>query len=407
MQHMPQKVPSLKQGKMDVYWAYENMQIIDQIIKRYKNKDTLEGYSIGICLHITKETAVLILGLQQLGAEILICPANPLSTQEHIVSLLKEKGIKVYREKGKTIQTFFKNMDMVLDNKPNIIVDDGGEFHKRALQKNYKIFGGTEETSSGVNRLNAWYKKKIIKYPIIAVNQSRTKNLFDNRYGTGQSTIDGILRTTGILLAGKRIIVCGYGWVGKGIANNAKGLGAKVIVTEIDPVNALEAFMDGFEVKPISDTTAFGDVYITCTGQLRVIRQEHIRNMKNGVILCNAGHFDVEIDMDYLNSEDNHPTTIRKNLKCFKINKKNIYLLAEGRVINLVGGEGNSPEIMALSFANQLLSIIHISKNCNKLEPKVYSVPKKIEIEIGVLALKSFNIQIDNITKEQESYFYS
>ena len=407
MKNMPQRVSSLKQGKMDLYWAYENMQIIDKIIKKYKNKDILVGQSIGICLQITKETAVLILGLQQLGAKIFICPANPLSTQEHIVSFLKEKEVKVYSKKGKTIDTFFRNMDMVLDNKPNIIVDDGGEFHKRALQINYKIFGGTEETTSGVNRLNAWHKKRILKYPIIAVNQSRTKNLFDNRYGTGQSTIDGILRTTGILLAGKRIIVCGYGWVGKGIANNAKGLGAKVIVTEIDPVNALEAFMDGFEVKPISDTTSFGDIYITCTGQLKVIRREHIRTMKNGVILCNAGHFDVEIDMDYLNSEDNHPTTIRKNLKCFKINKKNIYLLAEGRVINLVGGEGNSPEIMALSFANQLLSIIHISKNHNKLEPKVYKVPKKIETEIGILALKSFSIQIDNITKEQECYFYS
>ncbi len=407
MKNMPQRVSSLKQGKMDLCWAYENMQIIDKIIKKYKNKDILVGQSIGICLQITKETAVLILGLQQLGAKIFICPANPLSTQEHIVSFLKEKEVKVYSKKGKTIDTFLRNMDMVLDNKPNIIVDDGGEFHKRALQINYKIFGGTEETTSGVNRLNAWHKKRILKYPIIAVNQSRTKNLFDNRYGTGQSTIDGILRTTGILLAGKRIIVCGYGWVGKGIANNAKGLGAKVIVTEIDPVNALEAFMDGFEVKPISDTTSFGDIYITCTGQLKVIRREHIRTMKNGVILCNAGHFDVEIDMDYLNSEDNHPTTIRKNLKCFKINKKNIYLLAEGRVINLVGGEGNSPEIMALSFANQLLSIIHISKNHNKLEPKVYNVPKKIETEIGILALKSFSIQIDNITKEQECYFYS
>jgi adenosylhomocysteinase len=407
MQYVPQRVPSLKQGKMELYWASENMPIIDKIIKRYKNKEILEGCSIGICLHITKETAVLIMGLQQLGAKLFVCPANPLSTQEHIVSLLKEKEVKVYRKKGKTIQAFFKNMDMLLDNKPNIIVDDGGEFHKRALQKNYKIFGGTEETTSGVNRLNAWHKKKIIKYPIIAVNQSRTKNLFDNRYGTGQSTIDGILRTTGILLAGKRIIVCGYGWVGKGVANNAKGLGAKVTVTEIDPVNALEAFMDGFEVKPISDTTAFGDVYITCTGQLRVIRQEHIKKMKNGVILCNAGHFDVEIDMDYLNTEDNHPTTIRKNLKCFKINKKNIYLLAEGRVINLIGGEGNSPEIMALSFANQLLSIIYISKNRNKLEPNVYSVPKEIVDEVGHLALKSFSIQIDNITKEQESYFYS
>lgn len=399
--------PLLRQGKMDLAWASQNMQIIDQVIKRYKSKNILEGYSIGVCLHITKETAVLVLGLRQLGANIFLCPANPLSTQEHMVSLLKDKNINVYRKSGKTIQAFFENMDTVLDNKPNIIVDDGGEFHKRALQKNYNILGGTEETTSGINRLKAWHKKKLIKYPIIAVNHSRTKNLFDNRYGTGQSSIEGILRATGILLAGKRVIVCGYGWVGKGIANSAKGLGAKVIVTEIDPVQALEAFMDGFEVKPINDTTPFGDIYITCTGQLKVIRKEHIENMKDGVILCNAGHFDVEIDIDYLNKGDNHPTTIRKNLKCFRINRKKIYLLAEGRVINLVGGEGNPPEIMALSFANQILSIVYISKNFKNLEPKVYKVPKKIEIEIGQLALKSFSIQIDNITKEQENYYSS
>ncbi|MDQ6722759.1 MAG: adenosylhomocysteinase, partial [Thermoproteota archaeon] len=279
--------------------------------------------------------------------------------------------------------------------------------HNRALQKNYKIFGGTEETTSGINRLKAWYQKKKITYPIIAVNQSNTKYLFDNRYGTGQSTIEGILRTTGILLAGKRVIVCGYGWVGKGIASCLKGLGAKVIITEIDPLRGLEAFMDGYEVKPISETTLFGDLYITCTGQLRVIRQEHIEKMKNGVILCNAGHFDVEIDINYLNTLDFHPTIIRKNLKRYKINKKKIYLLSEGRVINLVGSDGNPPEIMALSFANQLLSIIYLSRRYKKLENKLYKVPKKIENEISRLALQSFNIKIDKITLEQENYFYN
>jgi adenosylhomocysteinase len=397
----------LKQGKMEIYWAHENMQIIDHILKKYKNKKILKGYSLGICLHITKETAVLTLGLKQLGAEIFLCPANPISTQEHIVSSLKEKGIMVYSRNGKTMHLFYKNMESVLENEPKIIVDDGGEFHKRALQKNYKILGGTEETTSGINRLKAWHKNKLIKYPIIAVNQSRTKNLFDNRYGTGQSTLEGIVRTTGILLAGKRIIVCGYGLVGKGIANNAKGLGAKVIVTEIDPVNALEAFMDGFDVKPISETTGIGDLYITCTGQTRVVRQEHIEKMKDGAILCNAGHFDAEIDISYLNNEDQHPVIIRKHLKCFKINKKKIYLLAEGRVVNLVGGDGNSPEIMALSFANQLMSIIFISENYEKLNPNIYDVPKKIEVEISHLALQSFNIKIDTITKEQKNYFYS
>jgi adenosylhomocysteinase len=320
--------------------------------------------------------------------------------------LLRSKEIVVYGKRGETIQTFYENMDKVLNKRPNMIIDDGAEFHNRALKKKYEIFGGTEETTSGINRLKAWYKKKLVSYPVIAVNQSKTKYLFDNRYGTGQSTIGGILRTTGVLLAGKRVIVCGYGWVGKGVAAYSKALGAKVVVTEIDVIRALEAFMDGFEVKPIKETTSFADIYITCTGQLRVIRQEHIEKMKTGVILCNAGHFDVEIDTGYLNNADYHPTAIRKNLKCYKINKKKVYLLSEGRVINLIGGEGNPPEIMALSFANQLLSIIYLSKNYKKLENKLYRVSKRSEHNLCSLAMQSFNIQIDNLTEEQKDYFY-
>ncbi len=398
---------SVEKGKQEYFWAKNHMSIIDKIIKKYKNKKILERFELGMCLHITKETAVLVMGLKQLGANIFLCSANPLSTQEHIVSLLKEKEISVYGKKGETIQTFYNNMELLLDKKPNIIIDDGGELHNKALKKNYKIYGGTEETTSGVNRLKAWQQKNLITYPIIGVNQSNTKYLFDNRYGTGQSSIEGILRTTGILLAGKRIIICGYGWVGRGIASCLKGFGAKVIITEIDAIHALEAFMDGFEVKPISETTSFGDLYITCTGQIRVIRQEHMKKMKDGVILCNAGHFDVEIDINYLNKEDHNPTIIRKNLKCYKIKGKKIYLLSEGRVINLVAGDGNPPEIMALSFANQLLSIIYISIHSKKLENKIYNVPKKIEDVISRLALQSFNIKIDSITQEQENYFYS
>ena len=396
----------LRQGKKEFFWAKENMPIIDKIVKKYENSKILSHLSLGICLHITKETSVLVMGLKLLGANIFLCPANPMSSQEHIVTLLRSKEIVVYGKRGETIQTFYENMDNVLDKRPNMIIDDGAEFHNRALKKKYEIFGGTEETTSGINRLKAWYKKKLVSYPVIAVNQSKTKYLFDNRYGTGQSTIDGILRTTGVLLAGKRVIVCGYGWVGKGVAAYSKALGAKVIVTEIDVIRALEAFMDGFDVKPIKETTSFADIYITCTGQLRVIRQEHIKKMKNGVILCNAGHFDVEIDKDYLNTADYHPTTIRKNLKCYKINKKKVYLLSEGRVINLVGGVGNPPEIMALSFANQLLSIIYLSKNYKKLENKLYRVSKRTEHNLCSLAMQSFNIQIDNLTQEQKDYFY-
>ena len=397
----------LIQGKKEFVWAKENMPIIDKIIKRYKNNKILSHLRLGVCLHITRETSVLVMGLNHLGADILLCPANPMSSQEHIVTLLRSKGITVFGRRGETIKAFYENMDKVLDKRPNIIIDDGAEFHNRALKKKYRIIGGTEETTSGINRLKAWHKKKLIRYPIIAVNQSKTKHLFDNRYGTGQSTIDGILRTTGVLLAGKRVVVCGYGWVGKGVAAYSKGLGAKVIVTEIDALRALEAFMDGFEVRPIKETTSFADIYITCTGQLRVIRQEHIEKMKNGVMLCNAGHFNVEIDADYLNNADCHPAKIRKNLKCYKISKKKVYLLSEGRVINLVGGEGNPPEIMALSFANQLLSVIYLSKNYKKLENKIYRVPKRTEHKLSSLAMQSFNIQIDNLTQEQKGYFYS
>ena len=404
---MENNVRLIQKGRREFLWAKNNMPLVNYIIEKNGNRKILEKYTLGVCLHITKETAVFILGLKHLGANIILCPANPLSTQDHMVAYLKENAIKVFSNKKETTRSFNNNMNSVLDLKPEIIIDDGGEFHKKALQKNYKILGGTEETTSGINRLKAWYKKKLITYPIIGVNQSNTKHLFDNRYGTGQSSVEGIIRSTGILLAGKYVVVCGYGWVGKGIASCLKGLGAKVTITEINPIRALEAFMDGYYVKPINETTSYGDIFITCTGQLRVIRKEHIRKMKNGAILCNAGHFDVEIDTTYLKVEDRHPIIIKKNLKCYKINGNKIYLLADGRVINLVCANGNSPEIMALSFANQLLSIIYLSKNHNKLENRIYNVSKKIENKISEIALQSFDLKIDKITQEQENYFNS
>ncbi|HEY6535170.1 MAG TPA: adenosylhomocysteinase [Candidatus Nitrosocosmicus sp.] len=396
-----------KKGQREYTWAKSNMRITTQIINKYKNLDSLNGITVGICLHITKETAVLVIGLKQLGADVYLCSANPLSTQESIVSFLTGKKITVYGKRGESLQEFNNNIYKILNHDPDIIIDDGGELHKKALEKKNEILGGTEETTSGVNRLKTWNRNNFIKYPIIAVNQSRTKHLFDNRYGTGQSTIEGILRTTGILLVGKRIVVCGYGWVGKGISSFLKGVGSKVTITEIDAIHALEAFMDGFEVKTLEETTPFADLFITCTGQINVIRQEHIEKMKNGVILCNAGHFDVEIETSYLIKMDKNPIYINENMKSYNINEKKIYLLSEGRVINLVGAEGNSPEIMALSFANQLLSVIYLAKHHKELENKIYNVPKKIEKEISRLALQKYGIKIDKKTFEQSKYYYS
>jgi len=394
-------------GERDFLWAKENMKLIEKIIHQYNDKKTLEGFKLGICLHITKETSVLLMGLKKLGAEIFLCPANPLSTQNHIATFLKENGIHVYGKRGESIKSHHQNMESVLSNKPHIITDDGGELHKRAFNKNFSIVGGTEETTTGVNRLTAWQKINLIKYPVIAVNQSKTKFLFDNRYGTGQSSMDGILRTTGILFAGKRVVVCGYGWVGKGVASFVRGMGAKVIVTEVNPIRALEAFMDGFEVKPISKTSQFGDIYVTCTGQKNVIRKEHIEKMKEGTILANAGHFDTEIDVCFLKSTDKNYKRIQPDMDCYKIKNKKVYLLAEGRVINLVGGKGHPPEIMALSFANQMLSIMFLVRNYKKLEKKIYNVPSSIQTRISNMALESFDIEIDKVTQEQKKYFYT
>ncbi len=394
-------------GEKEFLWAKENMKLIEEIIHQYKDKKVLEGYRLGICLHITKETSVLLMGLKKLGAEIFLCSANPLSTQNHIATFLKENGIHVYGKRGESTESYYQNMESVLLNEPHLITDDGGELHKRAFNKNFKVIGGTEETTTGINRLTAWQKINLIKYPVIAVNNSKTKSLFDNRYGTGQSSMEGILRTTGVLFAGKRVVVCGYGWVGKGVSSFVRGLGAKVIVTEVNPIRALEAFMDGFEVKPISKTTYFGDIYITCTGQKNVVRKEHIEKMKEGTILANAGHFDTEIDIHYLKSIDKNYKKIRTNMDCYRIRNKKIYLLAEGRVINLVGGKGHPPEIMALSFANQMLSIIFLTQNYKRLEKKIYKVPLSIQKRISEMALRSFDIEIDKITKEQKEYFYT
>jgi adenosylhomocysteinase len=380
------------------------MAILDKIKIKNEKKKPLAGYRIGFCLHITKETSVLVMAAKELGADVALCSANPLSVQDDIAAFLSSEGVTTFAWRGETKREYDACINSVLKFRPNIITDDGSDLHIAANKTKVKIFGGSEETTSGVKRLKALERRKRLMYPVIAVNDAYTKHMFDNRYGTGQSTIDGILRTTSLFLPGKQIIVCGYGWVGKGVAARTRGMGAIITITEIDPIKAIEANMDGFNVKRLSDVVSIGDIFITCTGQTHVIREEHIKKMKSGAILANAGHFDIEIDTKYLYSQDKSPASVRADIDCFNIVGKKIYLISKGRVVNLVGAEGHPPEVMALSFANQLLSIIFISKNYHKMENKIYNVPREIDQSVAKYALDSMNIEIDKMTKTQRLY---
>src|SRR5918998_3333103 len=370
---MPGKIADTKladKGRRSYEWASSRMGIVGKIRAMNDSSQPLAGHRLGFCLHITKETSVLVMAAKSLGADIAICSANPLSAQDEIAAFLHSNGVNVYAWRGETESGYKQCIYDVLAFKPMIVTDDGGDLHSMTHETNAKgIVGGTEETTSGVKRLVALERTNRLLYPIIAVNNARTKYLFDNRHGTGQSTLDGVLRATGILLAGKNLVVCGYGWVGKGVANRAKGMGATVIVTEVDPIKAIEARMDGFEVMPMIEAASAGDLFITCTGQIGVIRKEHFLKMKDGVILANAGHFDVEIDNEKLHSISySSPVQINPNIERFDVNGRRLFLLSKGRVVNLVAGEGHPPEVMALSFANQLLSILYIAKNHDKME---------------------------------------
>lgn len=382
---------------MSYRWAKAHMTILDKIKIRNESKKPLSGYKLGFCLHITKETSVLVITAKMLGAEIAICSANPLSTQDDVAAFLSSQGIRIFAWRGQSERQYRTCIKSVLQFRPDILTDDGGDLHIAANKlRTPRFYAGTEETTTGVKRLQLLQTRKRLRYPVVAVNNAYTKHLFDNRYGTGQSTIDGILRTTGLFLSGKQVIVCGYGWVGKGVSVRARGMGAIVTITEIDPIKALEAHMDGFNVKRLSDAANIGDIFITCTGSSRIIREEHITKMKDGAILANAGHFDVEIDTNYLYSQDNFPVLVRPNVDCFKFRNKKVYLLSKGRVINLVGAEGHPPEVMALSFANQLLSILFLSKNYHSLENKVYNVPPEIDISVAHYAVEAANLKIDD-----------
>lgn len=396
---------SPERGELSFLWAKDHMGILKKITEKVLKGQPLAGRRLGFCLHITKETSVLIMAAQELGAEIAACPANPLTTQDDIASFLCEKGVTVYAWRGQTDKEFRECLNKVIQFKPEIVTDDGAELHVQANNiKCQSILGGTEETTTGVTRLRALQGKKSLLYPVIGVNDASTKYLFDNRYGTGQSTIDGLMRATGVFMAGKHVIVCGYGWVGKGVASRASGMGAIVTVTEIDHIRALEASMDGFAVKRLLDVVESGDIFITCTGQTKVIRKEHFQKMKQGAILANAGHFDVEIDVEYLFKQDSNPVCVRANVSSFKIDGKKIFLIGRGRVVNLVSGEGHAPEVMSLSFANQLLSILYLSKFHGKLKKRLLRVPRHIDRAIARYSTESMNIRIDKLTTEQKAY---
>jgi len=396
------------QGALLVEWAAKHMPVLVQVRSRFEKEKPLKNVTVGACLHVTKETAVLAETLKAGGAKVALCGSNPLSTQDEVAAYLAEKGINVYAWRDQATDEYFWCINKVLDYKLQVTLDDGadlvGTLHKERTELLANVTGGTEETTTGVIRLRAMEKDGALKYPIIAVNDAYTKYLFDNRYGTGQSTIDGILRSTSLLLAGKNFVVAGYGWCGRGLAMRAKGMGAQVIVTEIDPTKALEAIMDGFRVMPMNEAAKIGDVFVTLTGDISVIRKEHMLKMKDGAIIANSGHFNVEINIPDLESLSSSKRTVRPNLEEYSLKDgRKVYLLAEGRLVNLAAAEGHPSEVMDMSFSNQALSVEYLLKH-RGLETKVYRVPKEIDELVAGLKLKAMKVEIDELTEEQKRY---
>jgi adenosylhomocysteinase len=402
-----------KRGRLRIEWAKNDMRVLSLIRQRFKKEKPLKGIKIAACLHVTSETAVLMDVLRVGGAEISLCASNPLSTQDDVAaSLVRDYGISVFAIKGEDKKIYYKHIRSVLAMQPNITMDDGADLvstvHSSEFIVQSNIMGGTEETTTGVIRLRALEREGKLKYPVIAVNDAQTKFLFDNRYGTGQSTIDGIMRATNRLIAGSNFIICGYGWCGKGIAMRAKGMGANVIVCEVSPLKALEAVMDGYKVMPLVSASKIGDIFVTATGNINVITEKHFLLMKDGAILGNSGHFNVEIDVASLEKLSKKKKRIREFVDEYTLESgKRIYLLAEGRLINLVAAEGHPACVMDMSFSNQALSVEYIRKNYKKLENKVYRVPEEIDRTIANLKLKSMDIKIDNLTDEQKRYLLS
>jgi adenosylhomocysteinase len=403
------KDPALaSKGHLQIEWASKHMPVLNQIKKRFTEEKPLEGITLGACLHVTKETGVLAETFLAGGAKVALCGSNPLSTQDDVAAALADKGVNVFAWRTQTTEEYYWCVERTLDFEPAVTLDDGadlvGTVHSKGTEALAKIRGGTEETTTGVLRLRAMEKAGALKYPIIAVNDAYTKYLFDNRYGTGQSTLDGILRATNILFAGKNFVVCGYGWCGRGIAMRAQGMGANVIVTETNPVRALEAAMNGFRVMSIAEAAMIGDIFVTATGDTSVIRKEHMQKMKDGTILANSGHFNVEINPKSLEEMAKAKRNIRPNLDEYTLgDDRKLYLLAEGRLVNLAAAEGHPSEVMDMSFANQALCVEHLVRS-KQMPPKVYTVPKEIDETVAKLKLNAMKIEIDELTEEQKKY---
>ena len=402
-----------EEGKLSVEWANKSMPVLNIIKERFQKEKPLKGVRLGTCLHVTTETASLVKTLKAGGAEISLCASNPLSTQDYVTAyLVKYHDIPVHAINGEDTDTYYKHINSVLDTKPTVTMDDGADLvstiHSKRQDLIEEIIGGTEETTTGVIRLKAMADNGVLRFPLIAVNDASTKYMFDNRYGTGQSTIDGIIRATNRLIAGSVFVVCGYGWCSKGVAMRASGMGANIVVTEVNPLRALEAVMDGYRVMPIADAAEIGDFFCTLTGDINVIRKEHFLKMKDGAIVSNSGHFNVELDIEGLKEISTGVRKIRNHIEEYTLSDgKKICLLGEGRLVNLAAAEGHPSSVMDMSFANQALAAEYLVKNAGNLENKVYGVPEDIDKEIARLKLKSMGVKIDTLTEEQEKYLNS
>ena len=400
-------------GIRHIEWAAREMPVVRQIRERFRQERVLSGLRISGCLHITSETANLALALRDGGAEVALCASNPLSTQDDVAAaLVAEYGIATYAIKGEDNETYYRHINAALDHKPNITLDDGADLvatlHRSRTDLLENVLGGTEETTTGVVRLTSLAEAGKLQYPIIAVNDAQTKHFFDNRYGTGQSTVDGITRATNVLWAGKKVVICGYGWCGRGVALRARGMGAHTIVTEVDPIRALEAVMDGHQVMPMQKAAEVGDIFITLTGGAKAVGRSHLEAMKDGAIIANSGHFNVEIDIESLEEMAEAKQAVRPFVDEYLMEDgRRLNLLAEGRLINLAAAEGHPSAVMDMSFANQALSVEYLGQTAQQLDNKVFPVPRDIDEEIGRLKLRAMGIAIDTLTEEQQKYLAS